>query len=168
MREPALSVALADAAATEALGAALAATRPAEPALLALAGDLGAGKTTLARGLLRALGVTGPIRSPTYTLVEPYGTPAGEVLHLDLYRLSGPAELRGLGFGDLAAGAALVVVEWPERAREHLAVDLEVLLELAGEGRRATLAPASGAGAAWAGRLGERLGVAPGLRAGSA
>ncbi len=156
MREPALSVGLADAAATEALGAALAATRPQEPAMLTLAGDLGAGKTTLTRGLLRALGVTGPIRSPTYTLAEPYDTPAGEVLHLDLYRLSGPAELHELGFRDLAAGAALVVVEWPERAGA-LAADLSVGLELAGRGRQATVVGASGQGAAWLARLRQRL-----------
>jgi tRNA threonylcarbamoyladenosine biosynthesis protein TsaE len=156
MRESRLSVDLRDASATEALGAALAATLPAGPVLLTLAGELGAGKTTLTRGLLRALGVTGAIRSPTYTLVEPYETRAGEVLHLDLYRLSGPDELADLGYRDLAAQAALVIVEWPERAAEELAAaDLQVALELAGAGRRAVLSAGRGQGEDWLARLAE-------------
>ena len=88
---------LADAEATDALGAALARTRP-RPAVVHLLGDLGAGKSTLARALLRALGVTGAIRSPTYTLVERYPLPdGGEAWHLDLYRIADAGELEYLG-----------------------------------------------------------------------
>lgn len=164
MPEPGLSLDLPGAASTEALGAALAATLPAGPVLLTLAGDLGAGKTTLTRGLLRALGVTGPIRSPTYTLVEPYATRAGEVLHLDLYRLAGPYELGELGYRDLAASAALVIVEWPERAAGALgAADLALRLDLAGAGRRAELSAGSPRGEGWLGNLAARQAAAGGL-----
>jgi tRNA threonylcarbamoyladenosine biosynthesis protein TsaE len=157
MREPGLSLFLPLPAATEALGGALAATLaaspPSGPLLLALSGELGAGKTTLTRGLLRALGVTGAIRSPTYTLVEPYETIAGDVLHLDLYRLAGPAELAELGYRDLAAQAALVIVEWPEQAAGELHPDLALKLELEGHGRRATCVARTARGAEWLARL---------------
>lgn len=157
MREPGLSFRLPAPAATEALGDALAATLaanpPSGPLLLALSGDLGAGKTTLTRGLLRALGVTGAIRSPTYTLVEPYETHVGEVLHLDLYRLAGPDELAELGYRDLAAQAVLVIVEWPERAAGELHADLALALELDGSGRRATCRAGTARGEAWLARL---------------
>jgi len=84
---------------TEAFGAELARTRPSAERLLImeLSGDLGAGKTTLARGFLRECGVRGPVRSPTYTLVETYPIGGTTFVHLDLYRLSGPAELENLG-----------------------------------------------------------------------
>jgi tRNA threonylcarbamoyladenosine biosynthesis protein TsaE len=157
MREPGLNLVLAAPAATEALGGALAATLaaspPSGPLLLTLSGELGAGKTTLTRGLLRALGVAGAIRSPTYTLVEPYETPAGEVLHLDLYRLAGADDLAQLGYRDLAAQAALVIVEWPERAAGELHADLALALELEGAGRRATVAAGTARGEAWLARL---------------
>jgi tRNA threonylcarbamoyladenosine biosynthesis protein TsaE len=160
MREPGLSLALPDPAATEALGAALAAALPPGRALLTLAGELGAGKTTLTRGLLRALGVSGTIRSPTYTLVEPYETCIGEVLHLDLYRLSGPDELTELGFRDLAAQAALAIVEWPERAAGELAAaGLDVTLTLEGGGRHAAIRARGELGAAWLARLAPALGL---------
>ena len=103
---------LPDTEATDALGRALAATQPPQ-AVVYLHGDLGAGKSTLARAWLRALGVEGPIRSPTYTLVERYPIPGGEALHLDLYRIGGAGELEFLGLDE--AGAALWLVEWPER-----------------------------------------------------
>lgn len=172
MREPGLSVVLPGPAATEALGGALAATLagnpPSGPLLLALSGELGAGKTTLTRGLLRALGVTGAIRSPTYTLVEPYETPAGEILHLDLYRLAGPDELAELGYRDLAAQAALVIVEWPERAAGELHADLTLALELDGPGRRATCTPGTTRGEGWLERLAAEVAARPALAQGSA
>ena len=132
---------LADAAATERAGAALAQALPRDRSLLiTLAGELGSGKTTFARGVLRALGVTGPIRSPSYTLVEPYETGAGPVHHLDLYRLRGGAgELEALGYRDLRALPGWVMVEWPERAQSALGVpDVALTFEHLPEGRRLT------------------------------
>lgn len=80
-----------------------------------LQGDLGTGKTTLVRGLLRGRGYTGPVRSPTFTLIEPYDTAEGPVYHLDLYRLGDGEELEYLGLRDLLAEPALLLIEWPER-----------------------------------------------------
>jgi len=143
------SVFLPDADATAALAASLAATRPAH-AVVWLEGGLGAGKSTLARALLRALGVGGAIRSPTYTLVERYPVPGGEAAHLDLYRLGAASELDFLGLDALAAEATLWLVEWPERGRGGLpAPDLRIALAVEGSGRRATLVPESDAGARW-------------------
>ena len=137
-----------DADATEALGARLAQTLPAR-AVVYLHGDLGAGKSTLARALLRALGVTGTIRSPTYTLVEQYPLATGGIaLHLDLYRIGDPGELEFLGLDEDAA--RLWLVEWPERGAGGLpAPDLRVQLAVAGEGRRARIASGSPAGQGW-------------------
>lgn len=106
-------VELPDAAATEAAGAALAAM----PGLrtVYLEGDLGAGKTTWVRGLLRALGHAGTVRSPTYTLVEPYELDSRKVLHFDLYRLADPEELEYLGVREAHGAGVLWLVEWPER-----------------------------------------------------
>ncbi len=134
-----LTRALADAAATEALGAVLA--RALVPGLvLYLHGELGAGKTTLTRGLLRALGVTGAVRSPTYTLIEPYETAFGRVFHLDLYRIAAPEELEYLGLRDLCADDVVLIVEWPERGAGALPpADLCLRLHHAGAARRATL-----------------------------
>ena len=117
--------------ATEALGRALAATQV-MPTVVYLHGDLGAGKSTLARAWLRALGVTGTIRSPTYTLVERYPLPGGgEALHLDLYRIGGAGELEFLALDDVAG--ALWLVEWPERGSGALpAADLQIDLAVAG------------------------------------
>lgn len=133
---------LPDEAATEALGRALADALPRPLAgVIALEGSLGAGKSTLARALLRGLGVSGTIRSPTYTLVEPYDSAAGAVLHMDCYRLGDAEELEMLGLRDRPPEAALWLVEWPERAADALpAIDLTIRLTLHGAGRRATLA----------------------------
>lgn len=142
--------ALASAQATEDLGAALADALPHAPAVLALSGDLGAGKSTLARALLRRLGVSGAIRSPTYTLVERYATAQGECLHLDLYRIADPDELDYLGLDELQAVARLWLIEWPERGGERLpGADLRLRLEQAGAGRVARLEAASVLGAQW-------------------
>ncbi len=142
------SLFLPDPEATDALAAALAASRPAS-AVVYLHGDLGAGKSTLARAWLRALGITGPVRSPTYTLVERYPlAEGGEALHLDLYRIGDAGELEFLGLDD--ADARLWLVEWPERGAAALpAADLEVALEVSGSGRGCRLAFRGAAGAAW-------------------
>lgn len=143
---------LADAEQTGALGQWLAATRPAQ-ALVELRGDLGAGKSTTARALLRALGVQGPIRSPTYTLVERYPLASGgEAWHLDLYRIGQAGELDFLGLDE--GSAVLWLVEWPERGAGALPpTDLVVALSIEGQGRRAHLTAASDAGRAWLARL---------------
>jgi len=145
---------LPDEPATQRVGAALAATLPdigRENLLVGLSGELGSGKTTLARAFLRALGVGGAVRSPTFTLVEPYETARGAVHHLDLYRLEpGAAALDGVGYRDLRAMPGLLLVEWPERAGEALGLaDLRLKLDLEGAGRRISLVPGSEGGRAW-------------------
>jgi tRNA threonylcarbamoyladenosine biosynthesis protein TsaE len=133
--------------ATEALGRALATTRPAQ-AVVHLQGDLGAGKSTLARALLRALGVEGAIRSPTYTLVERYPIPDGEAWHLDLYRIGDVGELDFLGLDETVA--TLWLVEWPERAGAALPkADLLVKLATQGLGREARLQAGTSVGEQW-------------------
>jgi tRNA threonylcarbamoyladenosine biosynthesis protein TsaE len=129
---------------TGALGAAIAAAMAQRPGgVIYLHGPLGAGKTTVARGLLRALGVRGAIRSPTYTLLEPYDLPGRSLVHLDLYRLADERELEPLGLRDYPPERCWWLVEWPERAAARLpAPDLRVTLAHAGEGRRAELAGA--------------------------
>ena len=114
---------LPDAHATEQAGRALgyALEAVAEPsiagaaAVIGLAGDLGAGKTTLARASLRVLGVTGTVRSPTYTIAEPYETRVGRIWHLDLYRIAHPDEIEYIAIRDLVWESAACLVEWPER-----------------------------------------------------
>ncbi|MEO6227421.1 MAG: tRNA (adenosine(37)-N6)-threonylcarbamoyltransferase complex ATPase subunit type 1 TsaE [Thermomonas sp.] len=143
-----LDLFLPDADATAALGARLAASLPAH-AVVELHGDLGAGKSTLARSLLRALGVTGTIRSPTYTLVEQYSLATGGMaLHLDLYRIGDPGELEFLGLD--AGEIRLWLVEWPERGQGGLPLpDLRIHLEFDAAGRRCRLFPASPVGEDW-------------------
>ena len=142
---------LPDSVSTEALGGALADTRPAYAAMH-LQGDLGAGKSTLARALLRRLGVQGAIRSPTYTLVERYPIPEGEAWHLDLYRIGDVGELDFLGLDE--AVATLWLVEWAERAGSALPVaDLRVELSTVGEGRAASLVAGTAMGERWLERL---------------
>lgn len=129
---------LADAEATERAGALLARC----PALdrvrqIHLEGDLGAGKTTLVRGFLRALGHAGAVRSPTYTLIEPYEFAGLTVLHFDLYRVADPDELEYLGVREQSDERTLWLVEWPDRGAGWLP-DAELVLHLAPEngGRR--------------------------------
>jgi tRNA threonylcarbamoyladenosine biosynthesis protein TsaE len=127
--------------------------------LVHLRGDLGTGKTTLVRGILRGLGHRGAVKSPTYTLIEPYEPGGLPVYHLDLYRLGDPEELEYLGLRDLLGGEALLLVEWPERAAAALPPpDLEVRIAYAGTGRDLEL---SGSGPR-AAALFRSLGAAPG------
>jgi tRNA threonylcarbamoyladenosine biosynthesis protein TsaE len=125
---------LADAAAMEALGARLAPLL--DNAIVYLQGELGAGKTTLARGILRGMGYNDKVRSPTYTLVEPYAVDQGMVYHLDLYRLADAEELEWLGLRDMLAEQAILLVEWPERGDGVLPeADLVVQIAPSGGGR---------------------------------
>src|SRR5437016_2622805 len=107
---------------TEAFGGRLATSWPGGSAFgtVHLIGDLGAGKTTLARGFLRACGVSGPVRSPTYTLVELYETATVSIVHLDLYRLLDPSELEALGLREWASPGYVWLIEWPERGQGRL------------------------------------------------
>ena len=140
------------AAATEALGARLASAL-APGCVLYLRGDLGAGKTTLARGLLRGLGHPGTVKSPTFTLVEPYQLGRWRLFHWDLYRLADPEELEYLGLRDQIDGEAVLLIEWPERGQGALPrADVAVWLEYLGEQRGVRWEARSALGAAVLGR----------------
>lgn len=131
---------------TLALGGRLAAIL--EPGIyLALHGDLGAGKTTLARGLLRGLGYDGRVKSPTYTLVELYKTSRLDLYHFDFYRFEDPHELLDAGLEEAFNGANVCLVEWPEKARGFLPkADLDIALTHADNGRAATISAGTEAG----------------------
>ncbi len=163
------TIALGDAVASGVLALCEAVGFPDEGLTIHLSGDLGAGKTTLARALLRRLGVTGRIKSPTFTLVEPYvvGVPqpaAAEVesrlrmnlncYHFDFYRFEDPHEWLDAGFRDYFSDAALRLVEWPERARSSAgtllpAPDVHIVLAVRDAGRTAELAAFTEHGASW-------------------
>lgn len=139
---------LADEAATESLGARIAAAaRPGDTILLA--GDLGAGKTALARGFIRARLGRVEVTSPTFTLVQIHGAGDDEIWHVDLYRIADTSELRELGLED-ALGEVICLIEWPDRLGDRLPEDrLEVALSFPAEGGRlATVRPHG----AWVGR----------------
>ncbi|MEO0421485.1 MAG: tRNA (adenosine(37)-N6)-threonylcarbamoyltransferase complex ATPase subunit type 1 TsaE [Pseudomonadota bacterium] len=152
-------------AATQALGERLAAFVSAQPPeqrlLLTLSGPLGAGKSALARAVLRALGVQGTVRSPTYTLVEPYHLDDGrQFRHLDLYRLADPEELEFIGYFDDSQVSQLTVVEWAERVPAVLeAADLQLRLAhgASADERRAEARAFSTAGKAWLAAVGGRI-----------
>ena len=130
-----------DEAATQAFAQNLA-TRPAlSQALLELRGDLGAGKTTFVRHLLKALGVTGRIKSPTYAVVEPYTLDDLNIWHFDFYRFNDPNEWEEAGFREIFASPGLKLVEWPEKAGPHLPqADLLIDIEVqTGDARAFTL-----------------------------
>jgi tRNA threonylcarbamoyladenosine biosynthesis protein TsaE len=156
---------------TELLGAMLAGALPAArnmgvPPILSVApnmgtvlhlqGELGAGKTTCVRSLLRALGVTGLVRSPTYTLVETYATAALTCVHVDLYRLGFESEAQDLGLRDLAAPGTLLMVEWPEKGGAAVPrADVALSLSYEGQARRARLHSFTELGTLWVRNLGD-------------
>jgi len=143
-----LTIEVDNAAGQERLGARLAERVPAA-FIVYLQGDLGAGKTTLVRGVLRGMGYQGKVRSPTYTLIEPYRVHGRAVCHLDLYRLGDPEELEYLGLRDLLEEPVVMLIEWPEQGRGMLpAADLVVRIQYQGEGRRLELEPLSEPGKA--------------------
>jgi tRNA threonylcarbamoyladenosine biosynthesis protein TsaE len=135
--------------------ATIALARSVAPALLDggvvyLRGELGAGKTTFARALLRAMGVGERVKSPTYSLLERYAVNGRDAFHLDLYRIADAGELEWLGLDELDAPETIVLVEWPERGRGALPKpDLEITLEHEGLGRSVLLAAASARGDSW-------------------
>jgi len=131
---------LSDETATLALGSSVA-SKSQVPQVIFLRGDLGAGKTTFSRGFLRGRGHDGSVKSPTYTLVEPYeSVPGGPVFHLDLYRLGDAEELAFLGLGDYLSAEGILLIEWPERAEAQLPLaNLDITLTTQGSGRKATV-----------------------------
>ena len=139
--------------AMQALGARLAAVTGGH-GLIFLRGDLGAGKTTLSRGLLRGLGHTGAVKSPTFTLVEPYEIGELRVFHFDLYRLADPEELEFLGIRDYFDEDALCLIEWPERGRGVLPKpDLDITIDQYTGGRNLLLQPGTDRGLIWCNQL---------------
>ena len=143
---------LPDARATEGLGIALARAFPGAGlgAVVHLRGELGSGKTTCARSLLHALGVTATVRSPTYTLVDTYSIGEFTCVHVDLYRLQTLSEVDELGLRDLTGPGYLMLIEWPEKGGSAVPPpDLQLLLNYAGEARFATLTAATPVGERW-------------------
>lgn len=124
---------------TEQFGAALWQLLPAT-AVIFLHGDLGAGKTTLVRGFLRAAGFLGAIKSPTYTLVEEYSLGVQKIFHFDLYRLADPEELEWIGINDYFGQNNLCFIEWPSKGAGFLPLpDYDICLHVQGVGRQLTL-----------------------------
>jgi len=126
-----------DEAATERFARALAALPEVRLAYIELQGDLGAGKTTLVRHLLRAMGVQGRIKSPTYAVVEPYELPNFNVWHFDFYRFNDPREWIDAGFRDIFASPGLKIAEWPEKAADCVPLaDLVLQLDVQDDASR--------------------------------
>jgi tRNA threonylcarbamoyladenosine biosynthesis protein TsaE len=145
--QPAWRFALPDEAATARLGAALAQAIEATTAailrdglVIGLSGELGSGKTALVRATLRRLGVSGPVRSPTFSLLELYSISRLNFYHFDFYRFSKPGDFSASGFRDFFGAGSVCVIEWPERAEEPgLRVDLQIGMQVADDGRVATV-----------------------------
>lgn len=122
--------------------------------IIHLQGDLGTGKTTLVRGFLRGLGYRGNVKSPTYTLLEPYELKGRTCYHFDLYRLADPDELEYLGIQDLLSEDAILLVEWPEQGTGMLPdADLHIQLWHAGKARRLLISGVTDIGTSILGRL---------------
>ncbi|MCP4002056.1 MAG: tRNA (adenosine(37)-N6)-threonylcarbamoyltransferase complex ATPase subunit type 1 TsaE [Gammaproteobacteria bacterium] len=149
--EGSVSLELASAEQTEAAGAVLARViqqLSPDKLCICLEGELGAGKTTFARGMLRGFGHAGRVPSPTYTLVEPYDVECYQIYHLDLYRLHDGAELEYLGISEMTESGSVLLIEWPSRAADTLpAKDLEVVLKVSSEGRLLSILPSGELGA---------------------
>ena len=136
-----------------ALGARLAALTEGRGTLY-LHGDLGAGKTTLSRGIIRGLGHVGAVKSPTFTLVEPYEIGACKVFHFDLYRLADPEELEFMGIRDYFEDDALCLIEWPERGVGVLPkADLDITIATQAGARSLSLRPQGARGESWCAAL---------------
>jgi tRNA threonylcarbamoyladenosine biosynthesis protein TsaE len=177
MAKASLHFDLPDSGATEILGAALACAFPGSDvdtragagtgagadtragAVVHLRGELGSGKTTCARSLLHALGVTGTVRSPTYTLVDTYSIsdshgPTLNCVHVDLYRVQSSAEVEELGLRDLTGPGYLMLIEWPEKGGSAVPpADLDLVLQYAGEAREGSARAASDVGRRWLEKL---------------
>lgn len=148
-----MDLTLPDETATLALGRRLAAALR-KGGVVYLQGDLGAGKTTLCRGLIQALGYSGAVKSPTYTLVEPYELPGRRLYHFDLYRLGDPEELEYIGIRDYFDPGVICLVEWPEQGADRIpAPDLQVALDRVRSGRLARLQAYTEAGQNMLGEL---------------
>jgi tRNA threonylcarbamoyladenosine biosynthesis protein TsaE len=133
----------------EALGRRLA-EATGEPGVIYLQGDLGTGKTTLVRSLMRGLGYHGKVKSPTYTLIEPYSLGGLTVYHLDLYRLASGEELEWIGLRDLSDGSGLLLIEWPEQGEGALPPpDLIISVDYRERGRQLDLQALSARGRQW-------------------
>ena len=147
---------LVDENATVAMGNKLAAIIE-QGAVIYLHGDLGAGKTTFTRGIVQGFGHTGKVKSPTYTLVEPYELVRGNVYHFDLYRLGDPEELEFMGIRDYFSATATCIVEWPEKGGEFIPVpDLNATLSYVGDERKIVINGASERGVAIVEKLNNR------------
>jgi tRNA threonylcarbamoyladenosine biosynthesis protein TsaE len=150
---------LEDEQATERLGRVLAKQRP-PSAVIYLMGDLGAGKTTFSRGFIQACGHQGVVKSPTYTLIEPYMLSQQTIYHLDLYRLSDPEELEYLGMDLLTQPETISLVEWPERGVPSLPpADLTLTLKRQQTGRQAILTAHTPAASQWLAKAKSHLGL---------
>ncbi len=146
MTVPSLTLDLPSEVATEQLGQVLSGLLH-QIAIITLSGDLGTGKTTLVRALLRSLGHQGRVKSPTYALVESYPETMPPIHHFDLYRLADPEELEFLGFSDYLESGALLLIEWPERGGAWLPVaDLHIHMHHQDSGRRVQLVAGTSAG----------------------